>query len=355
MKGDRCICGRKIDPDVRKILDELRLHLPPINIDAELSAVLHQYGQDDFRKNRRREIQERISSMDKTKTKINETQDVINSISKEIEASNNPDAARLEEEYQQCVQQVVDYSAKVAKYMEEVRKYKEELAILNQRLTEAAARDENGATLERKLNLLQGAEKGIAYIKAFRERSALTKINHYLAEAFSHLRSRSDSARQIYITMFEDIHRLVVYHNPSVENDFKSMSHPDMTEDELLKLKEEVILKHENGNSMGQLKMTSLAFMKAILDYVKDIARTDRHLEDSAYPIVVDAPFGDIKRDNFDNAVEYLHEFADQVILLLADEKVPAGIEPYIAKTYSVKRMSSTDCPYEYSVIALDK
>lgn len=355
MKGEFCICGRPIDATIRKILDELRLHLPPINIDAELSAVLHQYGQEEFRANRRREIGERIGAMEKIKARINETQEIIDSISKEIEASNIPDAARLEEENKQCNQVIVEETANVAKWTEEVRRAKEELAVLNQRLAEAAAHSENGELLRKKLNLLEGAEMGIAFIKSFREKSALTKINHYLAEAFSHLRSRTDSSRQVYITMFEDLHRLVVYHYPSAEHDVTAMSHNEMDEDERLKLREAIILRHENGNSMGQLKMTALAFMKAILDYVKDVAKTDRHLEDSAYPIVVDAPFGDIKRDNFDNAVQYLHEFADQVILLLADENVPEGIAPYVAKKYSVKRKSSKNCPYGYSEIFLER
>ncbi len=354
MKGDRCICGRPIDATVHRILDELRLHLPPINIDAELSAVLHQYGQDEFRKKRRREIGERIGAMDKTKSKINETQEIIDSISKEIEVSNIPDAVRLEEENKACTQRIIEETSNAAKWTEEIRRAKEELAILLQRLRDAVSHDENSGLLRQKLNLLEGAEQGIACIKSFREKNALAKINHYLAEAFSHLRSKSDSTRQIYITMFEDIHRLVVYHEPSVNHEMQALPHCGGNEDELFKFREEVILKHENGNSMGQLKMTALAFMKAILDYVKDVARTDRHLEDSAYPIVVDAPFGDIKRENFDNAVQYLHEFADQVILLLADERVPEGIEPHVAKVYTVKRTSSANCPYEYSEIRLE-
>ncbi len=104
---------------------------------------------------------------------------------------------------------------------------------------------------------------------------------------------------------------------------------------------------------MGQLKMASLAFMKAILDYVRNVSEVDKNMEDAVYPIVMDAPFGDIKRDNYDNAVKYLHEFADQVVLLLADAEIPKGIEPYVAKVYNVRRIRTEKLPYAYSEISL--
>jgi len=355
MKKDKCICGRPIDTTVRKILDELRLRLPPINIDAELSAVLHQYGHDEFRTNRRREILERIDNISTVEGEIREKEDIIASISKEIEASNNSKAKELEEENQNLRAEELNQTRFVAATEENLRVAREQLYEIESRIREKNARDENGRALEAKLNLLQGAELGIDSIKAYREQGALTRINYFLGEAFSRLRSKADSSRQIYITMFEDVHRLVVYHQASAEKDCAKESVVGLNEEECARLKEKCILKHENGNSMGQLKMTSLAFMKAILDYVKDVAKNDRNMVDASYPIVVDAPFGDIKRENFDNAVKYLHEFAEQVILLLADEKMPSGIEPHVAKVYSVRRISSTDCPYEYSQITLEQ
>lgn len=355
MKGDTCICGRPIDDLVRKVLDELRLRLPPINIDAELSSVLHQYGQDDFRTNRRKEMLERISLMSKIKKDIQKTQEIIESISREIEASSNSRAVELEEENSRLRTEELEQTRLLGSRNEELRLAREQLLEVESRIKEKNTRDENGRVLEAKLNLLQGAEVGIRCIKDYRERGALSRINMFLGNAFARLRSKSDSGRQIYITMFEDMHRLVVYHEASVEKELQSKAADGLSDDAMLELREKTILRHENSNSMGQLKMTSLAFMKAILDYVKDVAGRDRNLEDASYPIVVDAPFGDIKRDNFDNAVQYLHEFADQVVLLLADEKVPKQIEPYVAKVYSVRRTSTQDCPYEYSEITLEQ
>ena len=351
LKGDKCICGRPIDEVARKVLEELMLHLPPINIDAELSEVLRLYGQDEFRTKIRRDVKERIRAIDKIKAQINEKQDEITTISNEIEHSTNPDAAALEEENQRCLGIVVEENRKLGVKTEELRESQEELQNLKQKIAELAARVDNGRELELMLNLLQGAQQGIEFIKDFREKTALARINHFLGEAFSHLRSRSDSQRQVYITMFDGQHRLVVYHTKSVEKELLAQADPLMSEEERARLRERLILLHENGNSMGQLKMTSLAFMKAVLDYVKEIASQNQHMADAAYPIVLDAPFGDIKRDNFDNAVSFLHEFADQVILLLADEEMPDGIEPYVGKVYSVRRVRTPDRPYEYSEI----
>lgn len=355
MKKDNCICGRPIDQTIHKVLDELRLRLPPINIDAELSAVLHQYGQDEFRLNRRKEIVERLNKMEQIRKEILATEEVISAIAKEIEASTNSKAAELEEENRNLRAEELEQTRLVAARREELRVAKEQLAEIEMRIREKNARDENGRVLEAKLLLLQGAELGIGYIKSYREQSALSRINEFLERAFARLRSTADSNRQIYITMFDDMHRLVVYNQKSVDKEYAAALTDRMSNEDLRRLREKLILEHENGNSMGQLKMTSLAFMKAILDYVKDVARSDKNMIDASYPVVMDAPFGDIKRENFANAVSYLHEFADQVILLLADEDVPEGIAPYVAKIYSVKRVSTAENPNEYSQITLEK
>lgn len=355
MKGDTCICGRPIDELVRKLLNELRLRLPPINIDAELSSVLHQYGQEDFRRHRRTEIKERLADMTRIKKKSQETQDIINSISQEIEASGNSRAVELEEENSRLRTEELEQVGALGSQTEELHLTKERLDEVEQRIREMNTRDENGRILEAKFNLLKSAESGIDFIKSFREQNALSRINEFLAKAFTRLRSHSDSGRQVYITMFEEMHRLVVYNEASVEREFLKRQSEVKPGESLRKLREQIILKHENSNSMGQLKMTSLAFMKAILDYVKDIAQKDNNLSDASYPIVVDAPFGDIKRENYDNAVGYLHEFADQVILLLADEEVPEGIKSHVAKVYSVRRVRTDECPNEYSEIVLNE
>lgn len=353
LKGDTCICGRPIDEVARKVLNELRLRLPPLNIDAELSSVLHQYGNANFRENRRKVILERLSKMQEISKSIADTNDDVASISSEISASANPNAVHLEEENKQCVEQIMDMTRKIALWEEDLAKANETLGELNQKLENAATKDAAGKDLEIQLNLLKQAERGIELIKTYREKLALTSINRYLANAFSNLRSHSDSARQAYITQFESVHRLVVYHAPSVEKEFRSAEASALTEEEQQKLFEELVLKHANGNSMGQLKMSSLAFMKAVLDYVKEVAASNKNMSDAAYPIVLDAPFGDIKRENYINAANYLHEFADQVILLLADEDVPQEIQPYVGKLYGVRRTKSESLPYEYSEIYL--
>lgn len=353
LKGDKCICGRDIDAAVRKIMDELRLHLPPINIDAELSSVLHQYGQEDFRRNRRREMAERLARMAELQEKITSTRALINSVSKEIEASHNPNAVQLETENHACIETISKYTRLGVEWERELRDAKERLEEMNRQIEEAAARNKRGGALQKRLVLVQGALKGIQHIKDFRLAEALYKINEHLRESFKALRSKSDAQRQVYVTMYQSLNELVVYHEDAARADYRMNVSQSMSPDEKRRVFEQAVLAHVESNSMGQQKMASLAFMKAILDYVRDVAANVRHMADAAYPIVVDAPFGDIKRENYDNAVACMHTFADQVILLLADEEVPPGIAPYVAKNYVVARRHDARHQSNYSVITL--
>lgn len=355
LKGDKCICGRDIDERVRAILEELRLHLPPINVDAELSSVLHQYGQEQFRRNRRKEICERIDTMNRLVSRIDEAKTRIKAISAEIDASRNPNALKLEGEHRSCVETLTKYSQLVARWRIEQKESQDRLARYLQLLEEMASRDRRGHVLQRKLNLVQGALTGVRLLKEHKLAEALKRINVHLQKAFEKLRSRADTQRQVYITMYQDVIRIVSYLEEPAEREATRNVSQEMSEEDRLRVREEAILANAESNSMGQLKMTSLAFMKAVLDYVKEVAGRERHLADAEYPIVVDAPFSNIMRENYDNAVNCIHEFSDQVILLLADKDVPKGVAPYVAKTYSVRRVCDGDNASNYSKISLMK
>jgi len=346
MKGDTCICGRPIDDEIRECMAVLRKKLPPFNVDAILSGVMHEYGTKDRRSDYANQIAERIGTMNEVQDKINTANQNIAELRKRIEESNNPNARSLEEKREILTSEILKYERDNAVRQSGILRMRAELAELTRRLKEITKKAVNGKELAEKLDYVEGAERGIEAIKQLKEGAALKMINQYLSDAFGKLRSESDSQRQVYITQYEEQHRLVVYHEMRVASEMAAIHSGDVDA-----IREKVILKYDTGNSMGQLKMVSLAFMKAILSYVHAIALQDKNLDDAEYPVLMDAPFGDIKGENYDNAVEYMHTFADQVIILLADKDIPAGIEPYVARRYSVKKAAAKDGEFNRSVI----
>lgn len=348
MKGAKCICGRSIDEHVREYMSDLRKKLPPFNVDAILSGFLHEYGTEDRRRDYRGQVAERIESINDARSKANDSLEVIADLRKRIDASQNPNAQALERKRESLMSDIIKYENSNAVRKSEIVRNKSELLELSKRLKEISRKVDNGRLLGKKLDLLEGAEIGISKIKKSREEEALSIINTSLARAFKALRSASDSQRQIYITQFENEHRLIVYHEARVE---KEMAKSHDSND--ARVREQLIVKNATSSSTGQLKMTSLAFMKAILDYVHDIAIRDKNLSDAEYPVIMDAPFSDIKGENYDNAVTNVRNLARQVILLIADSNVPEQILPYVGKTYTIEKRPVQESEFNDSVIKM--
>lgn len=351
MQKERCICGRCIDDTIRRILKDLSEKLPPVKIDAELRETLFRYGDDDKLQSLKKNVANPLAQMANLERQIADLNKLITQISEEIEATSNVKAAELEAENRSLKEEEKECTEQKTLYKEKIRTSNEALREANATIVEEGTKGENGGKLKRQLSLLSAADKGVEFIKIKLEQDSIRTINKHLHNSFAQLRSTSDSERQVYITMFQDMYRLIAYHYPSVEKDFKSKASANMSTEEREQLREKMIIRHEVASSMGQLKMNSLAFMKAVLDYVKENAVKYRGMEDVSYPFIADAPFSDIERENLANATAYLHEFSEQVILLSAQEEIPAGIKPYIAKIYEVRRTTKKGLSYPVSEI----
>ena len=98
-------------------------------------------------------------------------------------------------------------------------------------------------------------------------------------------------------------------------------------------LKEISICKVLESNSTGQAKINTLAFAKSILDY----SRAERDENSTgltrSYPFLIDSPFTELSDGNLEKSAHQLHEFADQVILMISNESLSSVkdlIMPYV-------------------------
>ena len=110
----------------------------------------------------------------------------------------------------------------------------------------------------------------------------------------------------------------------------------DASEEEI---RERVILRCNDSNSTGQNKINTLAFVKAILDYSSAIKEESSFEVRKVYPLLIDAPFGDIFEDNLLLSSKYLYTFSDQIVLMLAEESYRSVESQLSSHVSSVTRL----------------
>jgi hypothetical protein len=76
--------------------------------------------------------------------------------------------------------------------------------------------------------------------------------------------------------------------------------------------------------------VNSLAFAKAVLDYSNEDRTTDKLKVSHDYPFLIDSPFTELSGKNLDNVAQYIHTFANQIILM-ADDKSYGGVQQLVA------------------------
>ena len=82
--------------------------------------------------------------------------------------------------------------------------------------------------------------------------------------------------------------------------------------------------------SVKNLNNGPLAFAKAVLDYSNEDRRTDKLKVSHDYPFLIDSPFTELSGKNLDNVAQYIHTFANQIILM-ADDKSYGGVQQLVA------------------------
>lgn len=66
--------------------------------------------------------------------------------------------------------------------------------------------------------------------------------------------------------------------------------------------------------------MSTLAFVKAILDFANAPQSNGLFETTKVYPLLIDAPFGDIFDKNLEKSAKTLYSFTHQIILMLAED-----------------------------------
>lgn len=348
----KCICGNLWTHSMRSELESLRRKLPPDNINSAMGEKVHQLR--ILSQDKRKAVKTDFDTLRDVNANIRQLKDRISTLSTQITQSGSEAAEDIEKRYQQLQQDIIDDSASLKLIEERLPQLEKELES-KKKIRIAMSQGEKDAIQSQKaVAFIDKCLHALEQIKLTNRMAALRQINARLQEAYELMCDDYDLGRRIYIvqydvaaryqliTYFEDKYQ-EMYSNMMSNGQIKALSAAGLSEEEI---KETIILSCAQSSSTGQSKMNTLAFVKAILDYANDPHSEELFEVTKEYPLLIDAPFGDIFDNNLVKSADALHLFTHQVILMLAKESylsVAKYLQPYIGTVHVFTKATNAD------------
>ena len=319
----KCICGEVWTPKMREEVELLKGKLPPDNINSAMGEKVHQMRISSIDK--RKAIKSDFDTLKDANDKIKELKERIASISTQITKSGSEAAEEIETRYTEIQQKLIDISADIKIIEDKLPGLEKEL---ESRIKLKNAMSQSASTSQRissETNFVNKCILALDTVERSNRMTALKQINALLQEAYSELCEDYALGRRIYIVQYDDSARyqLITYYEEKFNEAYqqfcanggkKQLEKLGYSEDEI---RETIIRQCAQSNSTGQSKMNTLAFVKAILDYANDETRNSIFEVVKEYPLLIDAPFGDIFDHNLERSADSLHFFSHQVSLTM--------------------------------------
>ena len=325
LKRKTCICGNYWTKEMIDCLNKLKRTLPPDNINSTLGEMVRQKMLycESIRNTIVRESQT-LSELDKS---ITDLKDLIASLTTRIANSDSELVKDIEKKNNEAQRQIGIYSDKKQK-LEKIIPDLEK--ILEKEKEERDNYQDNGSEIDllnKKLAFTDKCIKALNLIKITNQKTALKQINEILGKSYELLSDDADMGRGLYITQYDNNnYRMISYLHKKLEAKIKELQKKGIYQDMVSaglteeQIREQAILKCQLPNSTGQSKMNTLAFVKAILDYSNQ-KRADESIQvTKEYPLLIDAPFGDIFEENLKKSALALNDFTHQIILMVAED-----------------------------------
>jgi len=329
LKRPKCICGCDMNADVVRHLTEMLSTLPPDNISSTLLYMANQF--EGEKKRTGNLLKDAYKAMKSNEDEVASIKAQLAEIAQSLITNVSETVRELGKEHDEQLQ------LKGRLLQDEERCYRDKDKA-EKRLKEAKAElqaesgnQEQLRVLNAQQNLLGLFKKAIEKIGERNSELSLLSINDYLSKAYMLL--SEDSGRSIYLCQHEkkEKYRLVTYVKSKYDDlrirwtnsgELRTLKDEGLSESEI---HEKLVLRVAEGKSTGQSKVNSLAFAKAILDYSNEDRAADKLNVSHDYPFLIDSPFTELSGKNLENVAQYIHTFANQIILM-ADDKSYSGV-----------------------------
>ncbi len=348
----KCICGNAWTEEMIAELNSLTRKLPPDNVNSAMGEKVHQLRVASGDK--RKAVKNDFDSLNESNEKIKQLKDRIVSLSTQITKSGSEAAEEIETRYQILQDEIIRLSATIQNIEAGLPAMDKELEGKKKLKTALSQGEEDTVTVEKESAFVEKCLIALEKIKGANRNTALKQINKRLQEAYKMLSDDYDLGRRIYIVQYDQVSmfQIITYFENQYQDTMRNMQKKGTTSslkamgqsDE--EIQETAILSCAQPNSTGQSKMNTLAFVKAILDFANEPQSGGIFEMTKAYPLLIDAPFGDIFDKNLEKSAISLHAFTHQIILMLAKDSyrdVEDYVGPFVSSVHIFEKEPNKD------------
>ena len=338
-----CICGTPWTEEMISEIKSLIRKLPPDNINSAMGEKVHQLRISS--EDKKKAIKNDYDLLNESNERIKGLKERIASLSTQIANSGSDAANEIEQAYQKVQDEIIKDSARLQNIETNLPLLEKDLEAKKKQKAALAQGYQETIKLEKENNYIEKCIVALEKIKDTNRLIALNQINQRLENAYSILGNDYAMGRRIYLVKYDQVKRyqIVTYSESQYQATIKSMIQKGIAaalkangqSDE--EIQETAILSCALPNSTGQSKINTLSFVKAILDFAHDPQNEVSFDTGKSYPLLIDAPFGDVFDENLDNSAKHLHSFTHQIILMLAKgsyENVEQFIAPYVGSVH---------------------
>lgn len=348
----KCICGHEWDESMISELNLLIRKLPPDNINSAMGEKVHQMRVASGDK--RKAVKNDFDALNSANIRIRDLKDRIASLSTQITKSGSEAAEEIESRYQKNQDELIRLTAKKQNIDEKLPAMESELESKRKIKATLSKGAEDTVQIEKESAYVEKCLVALDKVKAANRITALRQINGRLESAYKQLSDDYDLGRRIYIVQYDQVkmYSLVTYNKiqydetvskMQAKGTFKQLKLSGQLDEEI---EETAILSCALPNSTGQSKMNTLAFVKAILDFANAPQSGSLFETKKSYPLLIDAPFGDIFDENLKKSAKSLFTFTHQIILMLAEDSykdLSGYIGPHVSTLHRFKRKSNAN------------
>ena len=354
----KCICGNPWTEEMIAELNSLIRKLPPDNVNSAMGEKVHQLRVASGDK--RKAVKNDFDSLNESNEKIKQLKDRIASLSTQITKSGSEAAEEIENRYQKLQDEIIRLSANIQNIESMLPGMERDLEAKKKLKTTLSQGEEETVSIEKESAFVEKCLIALERIKGSNRLTALKQINMRLQEAYKMLSDDYDLGRRIYIVQFDQVSmfQIITYFenqyqvtmsNMQKKGTIASLKAMGQSEEEI---QETAILSCAQPNSTGQSKMNTLAFVKAILDFANEPQSGGIFEMTKAYPLLIDAPFGDIFDKNLEKSAMSLHAFTHQIILMLAKDSY-RDVEDYVGPFVSTVHLFEKEPNEDHSNITV--
>ena len=348
----RCICGNAWTDAMVAELNSLIRKLPPDNINSAMGEKVHQLRVAS--NDKRKAVKNDFDLLNTSNEKLKQLKDRIASLSTQITQSGSEMAEEIENRYQKLQDEIIQLTATIQNIDSKLPAMEKELETKKKLKTALSQGEEDAVAIEKESAFVEKCIIALEKIKAANRITALKQINYRLQEAYRMLSDDYDLGRRIYIVQYDQVSmfQLITYFENQYQDTLQNMKKRGIiaslrslgqSEEEI---QETAILSCAQPNSTGQSKMNTLAFVKAILDFANEPQSGGIFETTKSYPLLIDAPFGDIFDKNLERSAVSLHAFTHQIILMLAKDSyrdVEKYVSPYVSSVHEFVKEPNED------------